>query len=37
MNDNGQDHSQKAGRDIINNGCDAATLATLTASNFEVS
>lgn len=37
FDDNGQDWSQKAGRDIINNGCDATALAALTASNFEVS
>lgn len=35
--DDSQDYSQKAGRDIINNGCDATALATLTAANFEVS
>lgn len=37
INDDGQDHSQEAGRDIINNSCDPTTLATLTAANFEVS
>ena len=37
INDEGQDRSQKAGRDIINNSCDPTALATLTAANFEVS
>lgn len=37
INDDGQEHSQEAGRDIINNSCDPTTLATLTAANFEVS
>lgn len=37
IKNSGQDNSQKAGRDIINNGCDATVLATLTAANFEAS
>lgn len=34
--DQSQDHSQKAGRDIINN-CDTTALANLTAASFETS
>lgn len=35
--DDSQDHSQKAGRDIVNNSCDANALAAISAATFEVS
>ena len=35
--DQSEDHSQKAGRDIINNNCDTTALANLTAASFETS
>lgn len=37
LNDNSQDNSQKAGRDIVNNSCDVNSLVTLTSENFDVS
>lgn len=37
FNENSQDHSRKAGRDIIINECDSTALATLTSANFEAS
>ena len=33
--DSSQDHSQKAGRDIVINQCDTSALVDLTAANFE--
>ena len=35
--DSSEDHSQRAGGNIINNTCDTAALANLTAANFETS
>lgn len=35
--DHSRDHSQRAGRDIINHGCDAAALIALSSANFESS
>lgn len=38
LNDNSQDNSQKAGRDlIVNNNCDVNALASLSAQNFKES